>query len=178
MSITNKVTTYFACALLILLNVQCKKTTTEPTPETVTKIVDESIITAQDIETITLTEYVLSDAATEHTKNWIKFQNLQSEIEQLKKGNLSFYTEDKDILKGFLTDLKNEIPEEVSMSSILVRLTVLETFMYKLDEAARLSSTPKEVLLTNIEDVLVSYNHFIYQLNKEVEKKSQQIIKP
>ena len=164
--------------LVITLCFQCKKTdenNTEETQETKAEFVK---ITSQDIETINFTEFALSDLAKKEIENWTKFKNLEAEIENLKKGLFSFFKDDKTILKGFITDLKNEVPESLNKSSILVRLSVLETAMYKFDETVNLQSSTKEAILTDIERLLLAYNNCVYQINKVVEKASLNIIKP
>lgn len=167
------------CALLVT-TFQCQKNTnTSVDGNTTVLTISENItITPKDIEQIKYVEFALSDAANSKTSDWVSFQNLAIEIENLKKGTLSFFKDDKEILQALIEDLKNEVPESLNRSSILVRISVLETVLYKLDETANLLSSPKEDILEDIEKVLISYNNLIYQINKDTEKESQNIIKP
>ena len=135
-------------------------------------------ITSRDIEQLQYTEFALSDLAESATKDWLKFHELQSQIEILKKGDLSFFREEKAILVSLITDLKNEIPEAVQTSSIEVRLSVLETVMFKLEGLASLERVKKDVLLRAINGVLISNSNLIFQINKKFEKDSQNIQKP
>jgi len=137
-----------------------------------------SVITSKDIEQIQYTEFVLSDLAKEKTKNWIKFQTLLDQIEILKKGGFSFFKDDKTLLQSFINDLKNEIPESLKTTAITVRLVVLETTLLKLDEILNLQHVTEQSILSNIKDVLISYNNLILQINKKTEKESQKIVKP
>lgn len=163
---------------IILFNIQCKKTEDLITETQIEDNKETAIITIQDISSIKFTEYALSDLAQKEITNWEKFKQLNIEIENLKIGTLSFFKDDKIILQGFITDLKNEVPENLNRSSILARLSVLETAMYKFDETANLQSSSKEAIIRDLKNLLLAYNNCVYQINKVIEKDSQKIIKP
>lgn len=140
--------------------------------------IDSSQITSRDITKLKYTDFALSNLTKSKTSNWQKFNELTDKIEILKTGDLSFFSDDKAILVGFLNDLKNEIPESLKTPAILVRLSVIETNFLKLEGLASLSSAKKEDLLIIIKDVLVSYTNLVFQMNKKFEKESQNIEKP
>ncbi|MDA7558535.1 hypothetical protein N8768_05190 [Flavobacteriaceae bacterium] len=140
--------------------------------------IDSSQVTTQNISNLKYTEYVLSDISKIKVRDWQKLNDLMDIIEEVKLGNLSFLNNDKVILDSFFTDLKNEIPESIKSTSILVRLTVIETLFLKLEGIMSLKFTQKENLLKNIKDILVSHSNLILQLNKKFEKESQNIKKP
>lgn len=140
--------------------------------------IDSSQITSRDITKLKYTDFALSNLTKSKTSNWQKFNELTDKIEILKTGDLSFFRDDKAILVGFLNDLKNEIPESLKTTAILVRLSVIETTFLKLEGLASLSSAKKEDLLIIIKDVLVSYSNLVFQMNKKFEKESQNIEKP
>lgn len=167
----------FFCLLVVILNLQCKKTSQSLASEN-EQINDSFTLTEQDITDFGIIEFALSDQAEKVTENWLKLLEFATHMEGLKKGQLSFFKDDKTIMQGLITDLKAEIPEAINKSSILARITVLETTMNKLDEVANIRSTTKDTLLNNIKDLFQSYNNLIYQINKEVERDSQKIIKP
>jgi hypothetical protein len=169
---------YIFCLFVLALQLQCNNAK-DVNAENLSENIDKSHkITSEDISQIKYTEYVLSNQVEEKTKDWQKFQNLQDHIEVLKKGDISFFKDDKAILQSFITDLKNEIPESLNAPSIIVRLTVLETTLFKLDEILNLQSMAKQSILDNIKDVLIAHNNLILQINKKVEKDSQKIVKP
>ena len=120
----------------------------------------------------------MSDRSEKSTQNWIKFQGLQNQIEILKKGDLSFFEDDKEILKGLLTELKNDLPEDLNDPSILARIIALETSAYKLHDEAVFNRANKEDLLEAIKELLVAHSHLIFQLNKKFEKEVHDIQKP
>ena len=171
----------FILLAILLLNIQCKNTE-DTSNSSLTKeektATEYTKITPQDIKGIKYTEYVLSDLAKKEVANWTKFKDLDIEIENLKNGTLSFFKDDKTILQALITDIKNEVPESLNSSSIIVRISVLETAMYKVDETLNLQSSTKEAVVEDIERLLLAYNNCIYQINKVIEKASQNIIKP
>ena len=168
----------FILFLIVASNIQCKKLEESNLNETNEDLAEFIKISPQDINGIKYTEFVLSDLAQKATENWAKFKKLEVEIENLKNGSLSFFKDDKTILKGFITDLKNEVPKSLNSSSIIVRLSVLETAMYKFDETVNLQSSTTEAVIDDIERLLLAYNNCVYQINKVVEKASQKILKP
>jgi hypothetical protein len=169
---------YIICLSVLVLQLQCTNTKDVNSEDLIDNNGKLQKITGKDISQIKYTEYVLSNPAEERTKDWQKFQNLLDQIEILKKGEVTFFKDDKAILQSFITDLKNEIPESLKATSIMVRLTVLETTLFKLDEILNFQSVTKQTILENIKDVLMAYNNLILQINKKVEKESQKIAKP
>ena len=167
--------------LVILFFIGCNNEASkinEANPIEETTVIDSSKITSRDIAKLEYTEFALSNLTKSKTSNWQKFKELTDKIETLKTGDLSFFKDDKAILVGFLNDLKNEVPESLNTSAILVRLTVIETTFLKLEGLASLRSAKKEDLLVIIKDVLVSYTNLVFQMNKKFEKESQNIEKP
>ncbi len=169
---------YIVYLFVLAFNLQCNNTKNANDLNIMDNSNEIHKITSKEINQIKYTEYVLSDPAEERTKDWQKFQNLLDQIEILKKGEVAFFKDDKAILQSFITDLKNEIPESLKATSIMVRLTVLETTLFKFNEILNFQSVTKQTILENIKDVLVAYNNLILQINKKVEKESQKIAKP
>ena len=135
-------------------------------------------ITEKDISDLKYTEYVLSDMAEIATKDWLKFGELNNQIELLKTADLSFFADDITLLEGFLNDLESEIPETLGETSILVRLSALKTALYKFEGSASLQRESKEAVMQSILDVLVAHSNLIFQINKKLEKDAQNIEKP
>ena len=168
----------FFLLVLLVITIQCKKTEDTQLTKNQETSTEFTKIASQDIKDIKFTEYALSDLAKKEVANWTKFKDLDVEIENLKNGSISFFKDDKTILQGLIADLNNEIPESLNRSSIIVRLSVLETTMYKFDETINLQSSSKETIIKDIENLLLAYNNFVYQINKVIEKESYNIIKP
>jgi hypothetical protein len=170
-------------SIILCLNLSCNKTA--QSEEKVLQNVNskninskEFKVSAKDINQIKYTEFALSDLSEKSTEDWLKFQELQEGIMLLKKGDLSFFKDDKAILKSLFTDLKNEIPETLNTPPILVRLSVLETTIFKLEGTSNINNVKKELLLNAIKEVLTAYSNIILQMNKKLEKDSQNIEKP
>lgn len=169
---------YIICLFVLALYLQCDYKQGTNDLSLSNNNIETHKLSSTDIDKIKYTEYVLSDLAVQKTKDWLTFQKLQDHIEVLKKGDISFFKDDKTIIQGFITDLKNEIPDSLDDPSIVVRLKVLETMMYKLDETSNIRSLSKQSILNNIKEVLIAHNNLILQINKKVEKDSQKIVKP
>jgi len=163
--------------IILFLNLSCDKTT-QSGEKILQEVNSEFKVSAYDINQIKFTEFALSDLTEKYTRDWLKFQEFQEEIDRLKKGDLTFFINDKTILQIFFKDIKIEIPESLNISSILVRLSVLETSIFKLRSITNLNNVKKELLLKAIKEVLVANSNIILQMNKKFEKDSQKIEKP
>jgi hypothetical protein len=108
----------------------------------------------------------------------LKFQELRKHIDDLKKGDLSFFIEEKTIIQEFTTELESQIPESLNDASINARLVALKTTIYKLHDDATLNSHDKKLLLISIKETLIAQISLIFQINKKFEKDGQQIKKP
>ena len=168
----------FVCLLILALHIQCKDINKENNTDVLTNSNTTQKITAKDIAQIKYTEYVLSDLAEEKIDYWLNFKILSTEINNLKKGDLSFFIDDKTITQGFINGLISETPELLNVTSIAVRISVIKTAIHKLEGAASFKNTTKQPVLNNIKDLLLAYNHLILQINKRVEKESRSIEKP
>ena len=141
-------------------------------------IKEEIKITAKDIESIKYTEYALSDLAEKATRDWAKFEELKTQIELLKKADFSFFDDENALLSTFFTDFRNQIPKDLAVHAIQVRMTVFETTSFKLEGISKLQRVEKATKIEYIKDVLVSYSNLILQINKKLERDSQKIEKP
>jgi hypothetical protein len=165
-------------SIMLFVNLSCDKSNEKNQDLTQTVSSRKYKISEKDIEQLKYTEFALSDLSDSSTKDWLKFQEFLTQIELLKKGSLSFIKDDKTILKSFVTDMKKEIPEVINSPSILVRLSVLETTLFKLEGVSNIYDIEKDILLNAIKEVLVAHSNLILQINKKFEKDSQNIKKP
>jgi len=169
---------FILSSFIILLLISCNKTNSSEEITEQKTSVSEFKVSEKDIKSITYTEFALSNLSETATNDWFKFQELQEKIAQLKKGDLTFFKEEKVILQRFFKDLIIEMPESLNITPILVRVSVLETTVYKLQGIINLKNIRNELLLIAIKDVLVSNSNIILQLNKKLEKESQAIQNP
>ena len=166
---------FILSGFIILLLISCNKTDSSKEITKQKTAVSKFKVSEKDIKSITYTEFALSDLSETATSDWFKFQELQEKIAQLKKGDFAFFKEEKVILQRFFKDLIIEMPVSLNITPILVRVSVLETTVYKLQGIINLKNIRKELILIAIKDVFVSNSNIILQLNKKLEKESQPI---
>ena len=160
--------------LSVLIFIGCKS---EPKGEEINSEDQEKAYTlsAEDIEKLDYTDYVLSPDSEQALLDWQKYQELQVNIELLKKANLSFFKIEKNIMKEFITELKANQPEIVTTPAIRSRMTVLETNILRLQNLSNLDNIKKKELLEAIKELLIADVNVKLQINKKFEKASQQI---
>lgn len=168
----------YILALTILL-FSCKETeeknATDAAEIPITKKISES-----DISNIDYTEYIL-DAKTETAiEDWLKYQEFNVVVENVKQGDLSYFHDNDraNIIRNFFIALKKAIPDTINTPAILSRILVLETKTWKLESLSNLSTTTEGELNQTIKEFLVSFSNLNLQMNKKLEKDSQQIEKP
>lgn len=132
-------------------------------------------INAEDIEKLEYTDYILSPDSAEAIIDWQNYQELQTQIAQLKTGNLSFFRVEEEIMKQFITELKIQQPPIVTTPAIRSRMTVLETNLLRLQDLSNLDNIKKMDLLAAIEELFVADANLKLQMNKKFEKEAQQI---
>ena len=160
--------------LSVLIFIGCKS---EPKVEEINSEDQEKAYTlsAEDIEKLDYTDYVLSPDSEQALLDWQKYQELQVSIELLKKANLSFFKIEKNIMKEFITELKANQPEIVTTPAIRSRMTVLETNILRLQNLSNLDNIKKKELLEAIKELLIADVNVKLQINKKFEKAAQQI---
>ncbi|MGJ8591285.1 MAG: hypothetical protein ACSHXF_01980 [Aquaticitalea sp.] len=168
------------CALLVSLFLifGCK-----PDREQTTLVVSDQEknaqnITAKDIENLKYTDYVLGPESREAVAGWQRYQELNMQIEFLKQAEFSFFNGKNELLKNFLKDLKNDMPQSVATPAIKERLIALETKLLKFHSTLKLSNAKKSEKLANIKEVLVATSNLHLQMNKKFEFDSQVIEDP
>ena len=164
---------YLLLSFLLLLNCKDKTSVIDNNSETI----EEIKITAKDIEELKYTDYALSNLSEKKSEDWLSLQELFNQIEILKKGDLAFFNDENELLTSFITDLKDQMPEEFNIPSIQARLSALETAIFKLEGINNLKNLDKETILNYIKEVLVAHSNLILQINKKFEKESQKIEK-
>ncbi|GAA4800785.1 hypothetical protein [Litoribaculum gwangyangense] len=163
---------------LLMLLVSCKKNQETSTSMDNSEYLQNQNITEQDIAKLKYTDYILDSKTEEVIKDWQEYYQLQDVINNVKKADLSFFNNNEENIKSIPEKLKESIPEELNSESILARLLVLETKLFKLESLSNLSTTSKEELLNTIKEFLVAFSHVNFQMNKKVEFDSRTIEKP
>ncbi|WP_223551321.1 hypothetical protein [Aestuariivivens sp. NBU2969] len=136
-------------------------------------------VNQSDLSKINYTEFVLSPEAQRAIENWVEYNQLQEQVGYLKKGDLSFFNDNKKAIETLLKDLNKNIPEDLKDNSILARLKVVETTIYKLESLVQLSTTTKPELIEGIKAFLISVSNLDLQLNEVIElRRYENIPKP
>lgn len=146
-----------------------------------TKNIDEKIsqeITGKELSKLSFTEFVLDTKTENIVKDWQEYYQLQDAVINAKKGDLSFFKDNKEGIKLILRDLVLNIPDSVNSDATLARILALETKLYKLESLANLPTTSKQELTNTIKEFLESFSNFNFQMNKKIEKDSRLIEKP
>lgn len=169
---------FFCLMVIFFVVLGCQSKTGETEVTLTDQEKDAEKITPKDIENLNYTEYILSPEAREGVVNWQRYQELNMQIEFLKKADFSFFGGKNELLQNFLKDLNNDIPESVSTPAIKERLIALETKLLKLHSTLKLSNIKKKEILKNIKELLVATSNLHLQINKKFELESQVIEEP
>lgn len=138
----------------------------------------ESKITKQTIENLKYQDYLLDDKSERLIENWPKYQELIAQVELLKQADFSFFKGDKETIRGLITDLKAEIPEQVNSNPVKSRIVVVETSILKLHNELNLDYPNREELLESIREVLFAMSNLNLQVNKKLEFDANNINRP
>ena len=165
--------------LFMLISISCKKSIAGTQSDEISVHTDtiNTDISKTDIKNLKYVDYVLSEASTEIITDWAKFFEIQAQIDVLKNANLSFFNDNSTALISLLEDFKNDIPSALNDTIIIVRLKVIESLFYRLEDMMNYNIS-KEETINQIKDILIANSNLIDQINKKVEKDQQNIINP
>lgn len=167
---------FFLSILLLLVN--CKKENQVNNATSKDEVQNSNKISKSDIKNIKYVDYILSDQSLKAVSDWMKFQELQEEIEKLKNGELNFFKEDIVLLNTLYEELENTIPENLNNPEVTTRITVLKNNSFNLNSELNLDRNEKSYGINSIKELLVAASNLKLQINKKLEMDSQNIIKP
>ena len=130
------------------------------------------------LESIKYVDYILSDQSLKALNEWVKFQELQEEIEKLKNGEVNFFKDDIVLITTLFEELENTIPENINTPEVTTRITVLKNTLFNLNSELKLERRDKNYSLKSIKELLIASSNLKLQINKKLEMDSQNIIKP
>ncbi|GAA4895410.1 hypothetical protein GCM10023311_20150 [Flaviramulus aquimarinus] len=162
---------------LFVLSFSCKKTQDNMSDVAVEQNKSKDL-TEKDIATIKYAEYALDLKTEDAIQDWAEYFQLQDIITEVKKGDLSYFSDNEEVIKLLVKEFKSNIPAHISSPSITARVLVLETKLYKLESLSNLSTTSKEELLNTIKAFFVAFSNLNLQMNKKIEFDSRSIEKP
>lgn len=163
----------FVCLLIV----SCKQKEIVEDETTISEISNNQIQEG-DVSKIKYTEYVLSPETKDVVQNWSEYTQLQEQVNYVKKGNLSYFENNKETIEALFKGLYANIPEKIKENSILARVKALETKFFKLESLVNLSTTTKTELQNGIHEFLIAVTNLDLQMNKIIELESQNIVKP
>lgn len=167
----------FVIFFVLLVLFSCQDSQNENVDETSVNSIVE-VVTKEDVQSLNYMDFVLDSKVERAISSWEKYNELQKVILDIKDANLSFFRDNNEIILALIEDLKTTIPEQVSSPHVEARILALETKLLKLESHANLSNAKKETVLMSIEEVLIAFSNLNLQMNKKIEKESQNIQRP
>jgi len=163
--------------LIVFLLISCGNDKSQKEVEMNNK--DEvSAIKKEDLSKLDFIDFILDRKSKNKIEDWIKYNELEEKINELKEADLSYFKSDKKVVKTLVMELVETTPENINTDGIKARLLVLQNMYLKLSSSANLSTSTKKELKKDIKDLLEAFSNLNYQINKKFEKDAQRIIKP
>ena len=161
-----------------LLLTNCKSDKVSEVKEETPEQKEAGTISQKDIEGFRYEDFQLSADSRKGTIDWQKYQELNTQIDLLKKADLSFFSGDLLLLKTFLAELRTEMPEPLQTNEINARITALDTKAQKLNSLLTISNMSKEERLQGIKEFLITVSNLNLQINKKYEFDKNNVFKP
>ncbi len=139
---------------------------------------DVSIIEKEDLSQLNYIDFVLGKKTRTKISDWIKYDELEEKISELKNADLSYFKSDKEVVETLIKEFAETIPKSINTDDINARILVVQNMYYKLNGTVNLTTTTKSELKKSITDLLESFSNLNFQINKKFEKDSQNITKP
>ena len=168
---------FLAVVFILTIIFSCKQNKEDTLTENIDSKASQEI-TEKDLSKLDFREFVLDTKTENIVKDWQEYYQLQDAVISAKKGDLSFFKDNKEGIKTLLKDLVLNIPDSVNSNATLARILALETKLYKLESLSNLPTTSKEELTNTIKEFLESFSNFNFQMNKKTEKDSRRSEKP
>ena len=163
--------------LLLICLIGCKKDIDQQL-EMPDSIQDSIIIEKSDLESLNYTEFILDRVSEQNISGWLKYQELEEIINEIKQADLSYFKSDKTIVETLITEFSTTIPESMDEADINARVLIVKNMYFKLLEISNLNTTTKIELRSAIKDLLIAFSNLNFQINKKFERDAQHIEKP
>ncbi|MGS2725579.1 hypothetical protein ACU8DI_03145 [Psychroserpens sp. BH13MA-6] len=168
----------FIFLICFLLTASCKNEKEQQPVEETQEQLDARTISQSDIASIRYTEFELSQDAYKAVIDWQKFQELETQVDLIKKGDLNFFKGERLIVKTFFSEFRTEMPVALQTKEILARITALDTKAQKLNSLLTISNIDKSDQLKAIKEFLITVSNLKLQINKKLEFEKNNIQKP
>lgn len=137
-----------------------------------------SVLTVTDINKQRYRDFELDVAAIKIIENWKPYKEMALIVSNVKQANFTDLTDNTEVLHELISNLRYDIPSALKSSSILARIKVLETKLFKLESLVNLDTKTKKNLLIDVISFLESFSNLNFQINKKLERDSQNISRP
>ena len=159
------------------LLISCGNKKTQQFDENATKQ-STLIIQKEDLNNLDYADFVLDRNSRAKLSGWIKYDELEEKINELKSADLSYFKGDREVVETLMKEFSETVPEVIKTDAVDARVLVVQNMYYKLNSTINLSTSTKEEIKKAIADLFVAYSNLNFQINKKFEKDSQNIIKP
>lgn len=166
----------FVFLVVFLMGCNTKTTQNQTVDNTVYK--DTTLLTAKDLKTLTYTDYVLDKATQNKLSGWMKYNALNTVVEEIKKADLSHFKNDKTIVETLAKELMQTIPEVIDTDAVSARVLVVQNMYLRLNNIVNLPTSSKQDIKKGILDFLQAFSNLKFQINKKFERDAQTIEKP
>ena len=153
--------------IFIIIMSSCKQSENQEQNTDTSKNTNE--VTESDIAKLKYTEFLLDNQTEEAIQSWNEYTQISDVVNNVKKGDLSFFNDNDEAITVLLKDFNKNIPEKVNTDAVKARITAFETKLYKLQSFSGLSTTKRDELLATIKEFLVAFSNLNLQMNKKME---------
>jgi hypothetical protein len=143
-----------------------------------TTVIQKDILTKGLISKLKFNDILLDKSAKVIIEEWKSYTAIDKAIIDIKSLKFTFFTEQEDIFRSTLLELKTTIPEAIDSQPIKARILVLQNQLYRFQEELKIKKQLKKEDIIFIKEVFVAFSNLNLQINKKLEKEAQQIIKP
>ena len=158
--------------------VSCKNENNQTTEETATTQKDSLKITKDDITKIKFTDIGLDPKTNKIMSVWQAYQTLADALQSLKQADYTFFNSDIEVFNSAIKDLEETIPPDIKTQSVEARVLAFKTMLLNLKDLKSLTGIEKKEILVATKQVFVAFSNLNLQINKKVEKDSQNIERP
>lgn len=161
-----------------LLSVSCKKETDQAANLEQSQQFDTLTINKDDIYKLSYVDIGLDAKTNKIIPVWQAYQTLSDAVQSLKQADYSFFNTDIEVFSTAIKDLEETIPTAIKTQSIEARVLAFKTKLLSLKDLKSLNFIEKKDLLFATKEVFVAFSNLNLQINKKLEKDSQNIERP
>lgn len=139
---------------------------------------DTFILEKEDLKNLKYSDFILDNKSENKISAWLKYNELQEKIKELKNADLSYFKSDKEVVETLIKEFVDTKPGVINTNPINSRILVVQNMYLKLNSTVNLSTSTKAEIKKDITDLLEAFSNLNFQINKKFERDAQNIIKP